>query len=338
MFSRVRSWSQAVRSGIEAAAAGASTARANAARLDELSTAVRKLQPAEAATPTPVRPRVPAAQFSRLPVGFHCPICSADEVRWASAYPGVDDRFRMAVVLYCEQCGSGHVPDADRILEDYYRDEYARMNRRDRDSDPAEYFATGPGVKLSFRRARTQVNMLKETGATFGTVLDYGSGPGYFLHEANPERPFAVELDEHSFHYLDHLGATRLDPTALGTDRFDVIVASHVIEHFTAATLDDSLAGMRAALKVNGRILVEVPQGGHTYLAIAHNQEPHTLFFTPHGLLDAVRRAGLEVLVAKARVRKPMPPRADPVFVPPSDSAFDGVNGSGLTVIATRSG
>jgi SAM-dependent methyltransferase len=278
-------------------------------------------------------------EFSRLTASpLQCPICRAPGVEYVSAYPGRNRRFRMAVVLYCTKCGSGYVPDADRILEGYYRDEYAETNRRDRDLAPEAYFAAGdkPPLNRYFNRARAHVNMLTNAGATFGTVLDYGSGPGYFLSESKPTEPFAVELDSYSWKYLDHLGATRIVAEELGRDRFDVIVASHVIEHFTDTTFDTAVSGIVAALKPGGRLLVEVPHGGHSYLGYTGKQEPHTLFFTPAGLLATLRRAGLKVLGARARGTYDKPIRPDAIYAPTERGPFNSLVREFLVVVGTR--
>lgn len=244
----------------------------------------------------------------------------------------------MATVFYCSSCGAGHVPDADRLLGDYYTADYAAQNRGDREIDPETYFTTSPktlSMKRYFRRAQSQLKALKEVGAQFDRVLDFGSGPGYFLHASEAKHRFAVELDEASTKYLAWLGATRLNQDDLGEEQFDTILASHVIEHLTEITLVPTIDRLIAALKIGGYMLIEVPQGGHSYTLLEHRQDPHTLFFTPEGLLRALERSNAQIVNAFQRARREVEPHPQPIYVPP-DKPFYRHRGGGLTVILTR--
>ena len=304
--------------------------------------------PKAAPTPAPAPAAKPVARpvdesrmvrFSALPEGGpRCPACGSDRITHVSAYPSDEPLFRMAVVFWCGGCGSGHVPDADRLLGDYYTVDYATQNRRDRGIDPESYF-TGPPESVTmeryFRRAESQVAALREHGAVFDRVLDFGSGPGYFLHSCDARARFAVELDEASAKYLDWLGATRLDGEALGRGVFDVILASHVVEHLTAESLAPTLDRLFAALRPGGRMLIEVPQGGHSYMKLLNRQDPHTLFFTPEGLLRAVERPDVVLLAAYQRAPGKGAVHPQAIYAPKGD-AFRTGRGGGLTVILSR--
>lgn len=283
---------------------------------------------------------LPPVRFLSLPdeVKLECPICATPTVKWISAYPSNDPKFRMAAVLYCGTCGSGHVPDADTLIAGYYASEYGTSNRKDRDIPPTEYFRDihNPRLTKYFGRANAQIESLSHAGATFGRVLDYGSGPGYLLYASEAAEKYAVEFDSASDKYLNYMGATKLKPDELPPNYFDVIVASHVVEHFTSTTLNDCLRAMLAALKSDGLLLVEVPHGGHTYTRLTARQDPHTLFFTPDGIRRAMRNAGAHVLREYCRAASEGAPSPHQVYYPDSADVFASTRRGGITIIARK--
>lgn len=281
----------------------------------------------------------PMMEFSRLPEnGMNCPVCAEAAVQWASAYPSSIRRFRMAVALFCSHCGSGFVPGADELVADYYAYEYAKKNRGDREGDPVAYFRDLGSLNAPYAgRAKHQIAALRAQGARFGRVLDYGSGPGYFLFLCKPEQGFAVELDTCSDKYLAYIGARKIDPAVIPKRSYDIIVASHVIEHLTETTLARTLRSLVGALDNGGVLLIEVPTGLHGTLSIRRDESPHTLFFSPHGIREAVRRAGGKIVDCYERVESGNEAVRDrPIYRPDQGDSFACSLGDGLTVIARR--
>ncbi len=270
--------------------------------------------------------------------GPTCPAC-AGQVTHCSDYPSRKKPFANMRVFYCTTCGFGFVPDTAEVLEQYYKSEYGRVNRGDRTAAPQEYFRdleTGyhPALIKYAARAKRQIALLKEAGAPFGRVLDYGSGPGCFLHACDAQEAHAVEPDEMSHKYLEYLGAQlHGDAASLPKAAFDTIIASHVIEHLPVEALHDTLSALVAALTPQGRLLIEVPQGGHSYLHLAgQRQDPHTLFFTGQALVEVVRAAGAQILFQKAMGGVDSPARKDPIYVPEGPPFYRTLRGS-LTVV-----
>lgn len=270
--------------------------------------------------------------------GQPCPACTKPATH-QSDYPSWARPFSRCTVLYCSGCGLGFVPDMGATLAQYYKRDYGQSNRGDRQIDPAQYFSDhvagdGPALVKYTSRVRRQIKLLKTNKASFGRVLDYGSGPGYFLHACGAKEAHALEPDELSHKYLTHLGATiHTGIDTLPKGAFDTIVASHAIEHLPAEDLQPTLRAMVAALAPQGRLLIEVPQGGHSYLHLAgHRQDPHTLFFTGHALVNAVRAAGAEILFQHALGHVDSPRRATPIYTPKGAAFFETARGS-LTVV-----
>lgn len=287
-------------------------------------------------------PPLPSARinsFAKLPgAAGKCPICQEMTVSHVSPYPSDQAPFRVWVVYYCNSCGSGHVPNGTALIGDYYKTDYATQNRGDRDRDPAAYFAKGAGKSSRYAtRAQSQLKALRKHGAQFDRVLDYGSGPGYLLHHSGAQDLHAVELDEMSFKYLDYLGATRHAPDALPKSHFDVIVASHVVEHFGDADVVDLVSGMVAALRPAGRLLVEVPNAAISRWVLPNQHAPHTLFFTNEGLRSLMLRCGAELVTTFLRSKHTYVAQPNPVYKPDPADAFASDSGGGITVIVTRS-
>lgn len=280
--------------------------------------------------------------FKALPqkAEMACPACGLHEVAFESDYPSNVKPFAHAQVLYCAACGLGFVRDFGPTLEQFYRNDYAATNRKDRDEAPEVYFsdayrAQNPAIKRYFARSARQLKLLRAHKATMGSVLDFGSGPGYFIHTARPVHRFAFEPDEASRKYLDWLGV-KVVPTLeqIRPRLYTAIVASHSIEHLVAEELQSTLSRLISGLRAGGRLLVEVPHGGHSYLHLrGARQDPHTLFFTPEALSRAITRAGGVILYEGALAKEEIPRRSNPIYHPAPDHAFFCANRGSLVVI-----
>lgn len=268
-----------------------------------------------------------------------CPICGAQAVTHEADYPSAASPFVGWPTRFCSACGSGYVPGAAALLGDYYSQSYAKDFAKNRFLAPKKYFDKDkPGLPdLSIKRMKSQIKALRDQGAKFDRVLDFGSGPGYFLYLSQPKAAFAVELDEMAAKYLAFIDATRLTEDDVRQNTFDTIVSSHVFEHFTDDDVLDKMSMLLGALSPNGRLLIEVPQGGHSYLYPRGKNEPHTIFFTAEGLRHLVTRAGGTVLAAYARAAgAQIPERPDAIYHPDRGDSFAATTGGGLTVIAGR--
>jgi lipopolysaccharide biosynthesis regulator YciM/2-polyprenyl-3-methyl-5-hydroxy-6-metoxy-1,4-benzoquinol methylase len=275
------------------------------------------------------------------PTETKCPVCNRHASFFAAPYPANPKRepvFSRAVVIFCNSCGSGYIPEAEKILRNYYENEYGISNKKDREIDPEEYFSANakvkfPSLKTYFNRAQAQFNSLEQYGAKFKKVLDYGSGPGYFLYICDAKYPFAVELDSHCEKYLKYINAKKIEPSGLPQHFFDVIVASHVVEHFTDKTARIIITSMLKALKPEGLLLIEVPQGGHSFLKLKNKQAPHTIFFTPEGIKLLVQTAGGEIKAAYSRDKVEYKENENSIYQPFPNDEFLSAKTDGLTLI-----
>lgn len=125
------------------------------------------------------------------------------------------------------------------------------------------------------------------------TVLEFGAGGGWNLV---PFRDAGLRARGYDLSpELVALGQRHgIDMTLGGLEdikgSYDLIVASHVIEHLTDPI--DGLRRLHAHLSAGGRLYLAVPNIEH--LHIVQLQNAHTYYFTRRTLQWACRRAGLQ--------------------------------------------
>jgi SAM-dependent methyltransferase len=90
------------------------------------------------------------------------------------------------------------------------------------------------------------------------------------------------------------LDATYKDINELGAQSFDVILSFHTLEHLVEP--DRELSSWASLLSLNGKLIVEVPNGaGHPDISIDTNVE-HLHFFKPSSIVSLLEKAGFEPL------------------------------------------
>lgn len=150
-------------------------------------------------------------------------------------------------------------------------------------------------------------------------VLDLGAGESCAARVLWPEAE-VVAVDAREVARTDDLQVTRVvaDVRALPEDlgEFEVILASHVLEHLTRAEVVPTLAHWAGYLGMGGELHVLVPDlawaaervvrgemavevQAHIYGSQANEWQLHKVGFTVALLRDAVRRAGLVVRTAR---------------------------------------
>lgn len=252
-------------------------------------------------------PMVPLAALADVA----CGACGAVDLQ-VGRYPAYKSPvFAGRLLLQCRCCGLAWVPGDDLDLPAFYAAEYSEGYRAERGRDGAFYADKNPvwsrPVHKVRDRARRQADTLSRHGP-FARVLDIGAGEGMFLHALPAADKWAVEPDRHGRRILEEeldVRLTTLPEAALGRagGLFDLVTASHVLEHLLLADLLPTLEAARAALRPGGLFFAEVPAGADQLIAFAAGRrpprarmEPHTLFFSGLALVRLVRQAGFDVL------------------------------------------
>ena len=210
-------------------------------------------------------------------------------------------------VYKCRACGLEQV-DVSKIcsekLIDYYKFAYrnvAKIATADSDGQRNYYRARGRALADLIKTAPTR-------------VFELGSGHGFNLMEIKNRYPdallFTDELDETA-------GGTSLAVKgSLSDGPYDVIILSHVLEHFA-----DPVTLLRAsadALSPGGNIILEVPNDIPNIFPLNGPDEPHLIFFTIPTLKYCISSAGftdISIFTAGPTVRyKNLKNRLKPVI------------------------
>ena len=167
-------------------------------------------------------------------------------------------------IYYCSECGFGFcwpMPD-DNTLRDYYLKEYYR-NQEEKFSS---YFYVLKSYKYAWSRFQYLSKFIQKNirvldiGCSFGSLLEYfqDMGAEVFGTEASrqPINNISSKLDGRIKEGFDFF---REYPS----EQFDLIILSHVLEHFNNPYNLDKCCNM---LKENGLLFVEVPNEGRIFL------------------------------------------------------------------------
>lgn len=237
-----------------------------------------------------------------------CVCCGGTELG-VSRYPPFATSFFSGLILaHCLRCGCAWVPVRDLDLEDFYVNEYAENFRKERMHDSAFYDPKNPAWQIEIHKQRDRAKEQASTLARFGpfeAVLDVGAGEGFFLHFVDARDKYACELDKYCVRILQsELGVT-IQQLEDRENFFDLVMASHMLEHFTFDTIKDVLENIMRAMKPGAYFHLEVPPGANQLAGAAagvrpskQRLEPHTLFFSSYGMALLVRAAGFHIVEA----------------------------------------
>lgn len=242
-------------------------------------------------------------------MAFRCIICGAarrSRIRDYIARPDVEaSPFRRASMCRCSVCGVAQLYPlpSEKTLADYYAKVY-RANGAfgsgnvSLDSFPKDdlwLYHRGLSVADFFR---THVKIPVPS-----RILDVGAGYGHVLHFLRDVFPkaglCAAELDENCIAHLKSIGLPVLRPSGdlqktVG-DGFDLIICSHVIEHFINPM--DHVREIKGMLRKGGHAYMEVPNCPAKWLKRnSWPDEPHITFFDADTVRDLATRVGFEIV------------------------------------------
>lgn len=162
------------------------------------------------------------------------------------------------------------------------------------------YSAQEKALRFTFRRLMTN---LKKRNLTGGSLLEIGCGYGYLLEEARGF--FSHRVGTELSHYAVEEARRRADHIYNGTvdsipakDRFDCIIATHVIEHVYQPKA--FLERLYKHLKLGGRMVIATPDMGSFWRYLMGSKWPsfkipeHVLFFDRKSLYNLLQQTGLK--------------------------------------------
>lgn len=122
------------------------------------------------------------------------------------------------------------------------------------------------------------------------SILDIGCGDGafvYFLQQKGYKNIEGIDLSEEQVETGLQLGIKNLKVEDVNTflmnqsDRFDLIIARDVIEHFTRQEAFELLLKISSALKPGGKFMMQVPNGqGIFHTSIYYGDYTHEVAYT----------------------------------------------------------
>jgi SAM-dependent methyltransferase len=167
-------------------------------------------------------------------------------------------------VVACDRCGFtfADAPPSQQFFDAYY----GAMAKKDEMLDPAADYAESAETIARNDHSASQIIPHLRSG---DRVLDIGCYTGYLLSIVGREVPNStrVGLDPSLFaatmgkrrHGVDVRVGTVFDDLGLG--EFDVVIATHVLEH--VADVQPFLSRLRALLAPGGKLYIEVPDAAH---------------------------------------------------------------------------
>lgn len=151
------------------------------------------------------------------------------------------------------------------------------------------------------RRAEFVRRLLKPKG----TVLDIGSGFGFFLEvmRKNGFRPQGIEVSAFARRISERVTASKIHDLDLFKqtldEKFDAITLFHVLEHISRPV--EFLRRAKTLLKKRGRLVIEVPNLNDALLSACapyrafYWQRAHLAYYNSATLRRALKRAGLKI-------------------------------------------
>ena len=230
-----------------------------------------------------------------------CPLCSSGDI---SLYLNVRDHFLSGEyfpVFSCRKCGfefSQDYPDEAEIGRYYESADYLSHN------NSAGGFTAGIyriARDLMVQRKRRLIE--KISGLKSGTILDIGSGSGYFASAMKNGgwKAMGIEINEKAREAsVSRLGLDVIDPADISTlksSSFDCITLWHVLEHFhDPSGYADEISRL---LKPGGICILALPNS-NSYDAIhyaefwaAYDVPRHLWHFNPDTFGHFSEKAGL---------------------------------------------
>ena len=253
----------------------------------------------------------------------HCPLCgSGASLRFSVPCdwrkPDIAQTYS---VYWCHPCDYGQIwerPTAEEITGFYQLDTYYTHDGGDASGDAPRpsildklrvhiAWRLDSGTDLSPDEALSRLPKKKlsvcEIGCGNGNNLKQFAEHGFTVYGVEPD-PSSRAIAQETFEEIYEGTAEEL-PEPIASQKYDVVLMSHVLEHCQDVTA--AVDNAKSLLTDNGVFIVETPnckalgfdkyEGGWPWSDIPR----HLNFFTPHSLATVVENSGLDVVEKKYR-------------------------------------
>ena len=228
-----------------------------------------------------------------------CPLCCKNSGEML--YEG--GSFKPYGIKSCSCCGLYYLSPRlkeEAMLAHYAKDQYFSGQNH----GYSDYVAQKPALHATFRRL---MQTLAQRGQTGGSLIEIGCGYGYLLAEARPYfsrrvgtdfSPDAVRMAKVNADEVYQGGAEAV----LGTEMFDCVIATHVIEHVYHPHAFIKM--LLSRLRPGGCLMVAAPDMGSFWRKLLGRHWPsfklpeHVLYFDRQTLVRLLEECGVERPVA----------------------------------------
>ena len=236
-----------------------------------------------------------------------------------------NDRYGMGVITVgCEKCGliQTNPRPTEHGLSDFYKNDYRKFYQNTVHPSLEYIQKNNKHTRMAYT-----VNFLMKTieHRSIHKVLDIGCSEGAFfsalkergysgeLYGVEPNREFALFTEQQT-------GAKVFPSIETLEGKFDLIVLTHVFEHFLSP--DIFLQRIKTNLNVDGLLYIDVPDAAE-YSSLADLHIAHLYHFTANTLAELMRANGFQVLECD-RHRPPHHPRSVRVVAIQSQQPLPG--------------
>ena len=250
----------------------------------------------------------------------HCPICNNERIQslqyknehFSFLTKKNKDIFKNLNILSCLNCGFSYAYPFINTekLNEFYENEYSAEGGPHfeiyniKNYKWKKYWSARCASQLMLAAQYIDLSKIKN-------YMDIGCGEGSSFHMLNKMKCNATYYGmEGGKNYHQHLNELNVNTINWNSDTlhindkyndfFDLILMSHVLEHFNALYLESILKNINKYLKSGGVFICEVPNDNSSYqLLESVNQAPHLTFFSQKSLVKIMEDCGFDIKYAK---------------------------------------
>ena len=234
-----------------------------------------------------------------------CQLCDSDTTKFLYSISGIKNDPRDFNVVKCETCDLIYInpwysehESIELYQTSYYTDHVIDLSGKVRN------FLDDRKGKVNDHRIEWGYLEKYKKG---GRILDFGSGPGFFLEalEGNWEK-YAVDTSEFAINNIQDPAVNKFKGTLFEAgfkdNFFDAIYIGHTLDRLT--NLKETFTELKRILNLDGVILIVTPNIGSLCAKVFRGKyrllySNHLVYFTPETLMAFFARSGFKMVDIK---------------------------------------